>query len=123
MNGENNNKFYPKEKIFKIFKESELIPKDKYINYQNTINIIPKEDLIKSKQYLGHKLFCYINLYIGGNKFLKNEEKIKEVNKKILLWMLKNKIIEEVIIFDSFFIFNYEKIFVEEKNINIIKNL
>ena len=78
MNGEGNDKFYPIEKIYENFIKAENIQKDKFINYQNAINIIPKEDLIKSKQYLGHKLFWYINLCIEGNKFPKNDEKIKE---------------------------------------------
>ena len=78
MNGGGNDKFYPIEKMFENFIKAEYISKDKFINYQNAINVIPKEELIKSKQYLGHKLFWYINLCIEGNKFPKNEEKIKE---------------------------------------------
>ena len=129
MNGENNDKFYPIEKMFENFKKAEFIPKDKFINYQNAINLIPKEDLIKSKQYLGHKLFWYINLCIEGNKFPKNEEKIKEETreilvKKIFLWLLKNKIMDELILFDSFSYFLImTKILGDEKNVNIIKNI
>ena len=93
MNGENNDKFYPIEKMFENFKNAEYIPKEKFINYQNAINVLPKEELIKSKQYLGHKLFWYINLCIEGKKFPKNEEKIEEETRKVLvrkifLWMI-----------------------------------
>ena len=129
MNGENNNKFYPIEKIFELFKKAELMTKDKFINYQNAINVIPKEDLIKSKQYLGHKLFWYIDLCIEGNKFPKSDEKIKEEDrinlvKKIFLWLLKNKVMDELILFDSFSYFLIlTKILGEEKNCNIIKEI
>ena len=129
MNGGGNDKFYPIKKIFENFTKAENIPKDKFINYQNAINVIPKEELIKSKQYLGHKLFWYINLCIEGNKFPKNEEKIPEEErailiKKICLWMLKNKIMDELIKFDSFSYFLImTKLFGEEKNINIINKI
>ena len=129
MNGENNDKFYPIEKMFENFKIAEYIPKDRFINYQNAINVIPKEELIKSKQYLGHKLFWYINLCIEGNKFPKNEEKIKEDTRKILvkkifLWMIKNEVMEQLILFDSFSYFLImTKILGEDKNVNIIKNI
>ena len=129
MNGENNDKFYPIEKMFENFKIAEYIPKDRFINYQNAINVIPKEELIKSKQYLGHKLFWYINLCIEGNKFPENEEKIKEDTRKILvkkifLWMIKNNVMEQLILFDSFSYFLImTKILGEDKNVNIIKNI
>lgn len=106
MNGENNDKFYPINKIFEMFKNSEYIEQNKFINYQNAINTIAKEDLIKSKQYLGHKLFWYINLCIEGNIFPKNEKMAEEIRnsliKKIFLWIIKDKIMEELIKFDSF---------------------
>ena len=128
MNGENNDQFYPIDKIFQTFIKSEYIPKDKFINYQNAINSISKEDLIKSKQYLGHKLFWYINLCIEGYTFPKGEkipEKKRNILvKKIFLWLLKNKIMDELILFDSFSYFLImTKILSEEKNVNIIKEI
>ena len=126
MNGENNDKFYPIKKIFEIYKISEYIPKDKFINYQNAINSISKEELIKSKQYLGHKLFWYINLCIEGNTFPKNEKMSEEerniIIKKIFLWIIKDKIMEELIKFDSYSYFLIiTKILSEEKIIKSIE--
>ena len=126
MNGENNDKFYPIKKIFEIYKISEYIPKDKFINYQNAINSISKEKLIKSKQYLGHKLFWYINLCIEGYTFPKNEkmpeEERNDIIKKIFLWIIKDKIMEELIKFDSYSYFLIiTKILSEEKIIKSIE--
>ena len=126
MNGENNDKFYPIKKIFEIYKISEYIPKDKFINYQNAINSISKEELIKSKQYLGHKLFWYINLCIEGYTFPKNEKMSEEerniIIKKIFLWIIKDKIMEELIKFDSYSYFLIiTKILSEEKIIKSIE--
>ena len=129
MNGENNDKFYPIKKIFENYQKAEYIPKDKFISYQNAINNLSKEELYKSKQYLGHKLFWYIDLCIEGIKFPKSDEKIPEeirkaLVKKIFLWLLKNKIMDELLIFDSFSYFLIMmKILAEEKNVNIIKNI
>ena len=126
MNGENNDKFYPIKKIFEIYKISEYIPKDKFINYQNAINSISKEELIKSKQYLGHKLFWYINLCIEGYTFPKNEkmpeEERNDIIKEIFLWIIKDKIMEELIKFDSYSYFLIiTKILSEEKIIKSIE--
>ena len=126
MNGENNDKFYPINKIFEMFKNSEYIEQNKFINYQNAINTIAKEDLIKSKQYLGHKLFWYIYLCIEGNIFPKNEKMAEEIRnpliKKIFLWIIKDKIMEELIKFDSFSYFLIiTKILSEEKIIKSIE--
>ena len=129
LNGENNDKFYPIDKIFQIFKKAENIPENKFIDYQNAINVISNKDLFNSKQYLGHKLFWYINLCIEGKKFPNNEEKIKEEErqsliKRIFLWMLKNEIMDELIIFDSFSYFLILiKLLSEQKNLEIIKKI
>ena len=128
MNGENENIFYPIDKIFDLFLQAKEIPKDKFISYQNVINTLPKEEIEHSKQYLGHKLFWYINLCIEGKRFPKNdiiEENIREnLIQKIFLWLIKDKVMNELILFDSFSYFLIlRKLLTEEKNINIIKKI
>jgi len=128
MNGENEDIFYPIDKLFEIFFQAKEIPKDKFISYQNIINTLPKEEIEKSRQYLGHKLFWYINLCIDGIRFPKNEkiseEKWTPLIQKIFLWLLKNNVMKELILFDSFSYFTLlEKLLSDEKNLNIIKNI
>ena len=128
MNGEKENIFYPIDKIFDMFSQAKEIPKDKFISYQNALNTLPKEEIEKSKQYLGHKLFWYINLCIEGKRFPKNDNIEEEIRiplvQTIFLWLLKNKVMDELILFDSFSYFSIlNKILAEEKNLNIIKNL
>ena len=128
MNGEKENIFYPIDKIFDMFSQAKEIPKDKFISYQNALNTLPKEEIEKSKQYLGHKLFWYINLCIEGKRFPKNDTIEEEIRiplvQTIFLWLLKNKVMDELILFDSFSYFSIlNKILTEEKNLNIIKNL
>ena len=128
MNGEKEDIFYPIDKLFDIFLKSKEIPKDKFISYQNAINTLSKEQLEQSKQYLGHKLFWYINLCIDGVRFPKNdiipEDKREPLIQRIILWLLKNNVMNELIGFDSFSYFLIlKKLLSEEKNINIIKKM
>ena len=128
MNGEKEDIFYPIDKLFDIFLKSKEIPKDKFISYQNAINTLSKEELEQSKQYLGHKLFWYINLCIDGVRFPKNdpipEDKRDPLIQRIFLWLLKNNVMNELIAFDSFSYFLIlTKLLSEEKNINIIKKM
>ena len=128
MNGEKENIFYPIDKIFDIFSQAKEIPKDKFISYQNVLNTLPKEELEKSKQYLGHKLFWYINLCIEGKRFPNYDNIEEEIRitlvQNIFLWLLKNKVMDELILFDSFSYFSIlNKILSEEKNLKIIKNI
>ena len=128
MNEENENIFYPIDKIFEIFCQAKEIPKDKFISYQNAINTLPKEEIEKSKQYLGHKLLWYINLCIDGKRFPKNniiEEEIRApLIQKIFIWLLKNNVMNELLLFDSFSFFSIlKKLLAEEKNLNIIKKI
>ena len=128
MNGENEDIFYPIDKLFDIFCQAKEIPKDKFISYQNVINTLPKEEIEQSKQYLGHKLFWYLNLCIDGVRFPKNEKISEEIRaplvQKIFLFMIKNKIMNELIPFDSFSYFLIlKKLLSEEKNLNIIKGI
>ena len=128
MNGEKEDIFYPIDKIFDIFCQAKEIPKDKFNSYQNVINNMTKEEIEKSKQYLGHKLFWYINLCIDGIRFPKNDKISEEIRapliKKIFLWLLKNKVMNELILFDSFSYFVIlKKLLSEEKNLNLIKTI
>ena len=128
MNGEKEDIFYPIDKLFDIFLKSKEISKDKFISYQNAINTLSKEELEQSKQYLGHKLFWYINLCIDGVRFPKNdpipEDKRDPLIQRIFLWLLKNNVMNELIAFDSFSYFLIlTKLLSEEKNINIIKKM
>ena len=128
MNGEKEDMFYPIDKLFEVFCQSKEIPKDKFISYQNVVNTLPKEEYEQSKQYLGHKLFWYINLCIEGIRFPKNENVPEEIRtplvQKIFLWLLKNKVMDELINFDSFSYFLLlKKLLSDKKNLNIIKQI
>ena len=128
MNGEKEDMFYPIDKLFEVFCQSKEIPKDKFISYQNVINTLPKEEYEQSKQYLGHKLFWYINLCIEGIRFPKNENVSEEIRtplvQKIFLWLLKTKVMDELINFDSFSYFLLlKKLLSDKKNLNIIKQI
>src|SRR5690606_30824627 len=76
-------------------------------------------DLENSKQYVGHKLFWYINICLYAKKIPNNnipDSKYKPLVIKIVLWLLSDNVIGKLLNFDanSFFIIMY-KIFQDDK--------
>ena len=122
------------EKIYNLFKKGKDISKEKYNEYKNNVINNNKIDNYKIntiqeiKQYLGQKLLWYIYLCLKGKKY-PSEEKIEEniyINlvKKIFLFIIKNEILNELLIFDSCtFFYIFAEFFINENLLNIINNI
>jgi hypothetical protein len=117
-NGVDEDYFYPVKKIFEIFEKSkELKP---FTNYTESLRKnISLADLENSKQYIGHKLFWYINLCLYGKKLPNNnipESKFKPLIIKIVLWTLSESVLTKLLSFDANALFLIVfKIFQDEK--------
>ena len=128
MNGKEKDYFYCVEKIYYLFvNNTNNIFIDYNKNNNNIINIDNNNNLDNSKQYLGHKLFWYLNLcldginYPFGNKIEK--KKHSDVVLKIFYWIFQNNNIKTLINFDYISLFNiFLKFFYDENILNIIKN-
>ena len=115
------------EKLYELFKKADNVSKEQFINYKNDI-ISHKVDNKKIneihliKQYIGQKLLWFLNLCLKG-KENNTGEKIKDniyikLISKIFLWLIKDEILNELLIFESFTFFVILTDFlIHEKNI------
>ena len=128
MNEEEGNYYEGIIEIYDMYKNAKSIEEDKFISYEESLENIPISQLELSKQYIGDKLLWYINLCIEGNKFITNikieKEKYQKSIKLIFLWILKKKILDELLNFDSLSLFEIlTKLFIKEESFESIKSI
>ena len=73
MNNEEENFFYPIEKIDNVFLSAKEI---EFVSYDGCINkgTVSAEMLQDSKQYIGHKLMWYVNICLDGERYPSKEK-------------------------------------------------
>ena len=103
MNGKEENYFFPINKLFELYSNS--IPLGNF-TYYYLLKDISIQEILSSKQYIGHKLLWYLKLCITGRKFPNSEEKLnkekfKALIPKITFWMLTDKNLYELCKFDA----------------------
>ena len=121
------------EKIYELFIKANGISKEKYNEYKSDIinNKIDNKKINEIqliKQYIGQKLFWCINLCIKGKKYpsdeIMDEKTYIYLSQKILLWLLKDEILDQLLIFDSRTFFAiFSKFFLKEKLLDIINKI
>ena len=131
--------FFPIVKMYKRFDEKNYYKNENKLNNFSYINLFKEkslEDMINSKEYIGHKLLWYIDLCLLKKKFfLKkdfenenflyfiNNDNYKKFISLIYLFLLQKEIILNLIKFDSYNYFNIlSKFFIDEELKNIINN-
>ena len=128
MNDKDENYFYPIKRIYEIYSKAIYLDDKTFISYQDYLNNNSIEELEKSKQYIGHQLLWYINLCIDGKKFLTDDiildNNYKDLIKKIFLWLLNDKILTDLMNFDSFSLFIiFQRLFNEYSPFESIKSI
>ena len=125
MNGKEQNYFYPIEKLNEIYQKS--TPFKNFTEYHLLENVTI-EEVLSSKQYIGHKILWYLKLCLSERKFPNIEEKMdeklfKELIPKIVIWMLSEKNLYEFCKFDpeNYFMI-LKNIFSIEKLLSILKD-
>ncbi len=124
MNGKEQNYFLPIEKLFNLYSKSK--PLENFTSYY-LLKDISINEILSSKQYIGHKLLWYIKLCISGRKFPNleikiEEEKFNELIPEIIFWMINEDNLRELCIFDpkDFFLI-LKNIFLIPKFYNILE--
>ena len=136
-----NDFFKPIECLFELF-ESKLLNEKKEIGEnKNNIEKIKKEyyklitehdmkyyydKTLSCNDYIGHKLFWYINKCLSKEEFPKGnflpKEDFEITCKKILLFLTTDKVMKSLLQFDSFSYFNIlTKLFIEPKLYRILE--
>ena len=126
MNSPDNEYFEPILKIYNMYLNAKEIEKDKFISYENILQKIPNSELEICKQYIGDKLLWYINLCIDGKKFISDDfielDQYEILIQMIFLWLLKQEILDQFLIFDSLSLFSIlVKLFSQDVTLKIIK--
>ena len=103
MNGKYEDYFEPIKLMYEHFITSNELPN--FINYNQALKTNKIVDILKSKQYYGHKILWYIKLCLTGRKFPNNEEKMKiELFNKLIpnitYWLIQEKILNSFLSFD-----------------------
>ena len=119
MNGKEQNYYYPLQKLYELYNKAN--PIKKFTEYY-LLEDISIEEVLASKQYIGHKILWYLKWCLTGRKFPNNEEKMdeklfKQLIPKIIIWMLEEKNLYEFCKFDP------KNYFMILKNIFSIKKL
>ena len=104
-NGAEPDYFEPVVFIYNKYKSSAEIPD--FVSYQKLLKakkLSSLEEIKSSKQYLGHKLFWYIEKTLAGTKypyFIKYADKEKNLKaiRKIAYWLLSDEILNDLILF------------------------
>ena len=120
------NCFKPIEIMYDMYVNAILI--SNLDSYNDCLNLVEVNVLEKSKQYVYHKLFWYINLILDQKKFPLNNpidnKQYELLLPQILLWLLHDKHITNFIEFDSFTVLTVmARFFTEVKIFNIIKSI
>ena len=125
VNGENPDYLKPILLLYDLYK------KGKKLNFNTYEKIIEEkniEEIKESKEYIGHKIFWYIQKCFIKRKYpyFIDNMKEKEYNKYIIdliLWLMEENVMKDLIEINSEFYFDILKqIFYNENNLNIIKN-
>ena len=126
VNGENPDYFQPVLLLYEKFEQSKEL---NFFSYEKIIEKNSIEEIKKSKEYNGHKLFWYIIKSFTKRKypyFINNMEQ-NEYNKYIInltFWLMKPNIMNNLFVFDSKLYFDViDKIFFEQNNLNILNSL
>ena len=109
MNGDKEDYFEPIKIMYQYF--CSLPDLKDFINYNQSLKKYNLSDILKSKQYYGHKILWYIKLCLTGRKFPNTEEKMKQelFNKlipDITYWLLEEKVMNSFLYFDCKNYFN-----------------
>ena len=131
MNGDNEDYFYPLEKMFDYFNlrsvpalKALINEETNDIDYSKALKkkmITPKE-VLNCKEFNGHKILWYIRWCLTGKKFPDSQKKMDKnlfeaLVPKMTYWLLNPKIIEEFLKFDP------KNYFMIHKNIFSIEDL
>lgn len=87
----------------------------------NTMKKVSHEIFENSKEYLGHKLFWYINLCLDEKKWPDTEITIKDHKfstflVEVFLWLISDKVLTSLVTFDSYtYFYILTKFFTENK--------
>ena len=119
-NGPEKDYFEPVLFIYNLYKVSSEIPD--FVSYEKLLKakkLSSIEEIKSSKQYLGHKLFWYIQKTLDGRiypNFIKFAEKEKNYQaiRKITYWLLSDEILNDLLFFYpkefiDFFIYIFSK--------------
>ena len=126
VNGKNPDYFKPVLLLYEKYEKSEKL---NYISYEKIIEKKSIEEIRESKEYKGHKVFWYIYKSFTKRKFpyFINNMEDKYYNNYIIdliFWLMKENIMKNLIELNSEIYFEIlNKIFNEQKNLNIIKSL
>ena len=126
VNGENPDYFKPVLLLYEKYEKSEKL---NFFSYEKIIEKNNVEEIKESKEYKGHKLFWYINKSFTKRKypyFIYNMEETDYNNyiNDLIFWLMKGNIMKNLIEFNSELYFDVlNKIFNDQKNLNIIKSL
>ena len=126
VNGENPDYFKPVLLLYEKYEKSEKL---NFFSYEKIIEKNNLEEIKESKEYKGHKLFWYINKSFTKRKypyFIYNMEETDYNNyiSDLIFWLMKGNIMKNLIEFNSELYFDVlNKIFNDQKNLNIIKSL
>lgn len=113
------NYFKPIEYLFSFF-----MNKEPNLNYTSFIMTkdedLYSDDIIKSKQYFGHRLLWYCSFCLNGDKYpdkiLFEKELYNDIVIKIYLWMISEIALKELLAFDSFSFFEvFSRFYLEEE--------
>ena len=118
-------------KLYESFNKANNMTRVEYEEYKNIIiskKIEPKNEIIKSKQYLGQKLLWLINLCLRGKKYPKvdliKNNIYENLVQNIFLWLTNDEIIINLLNFDSFtFFYVYSNFYTEPNILSIIKRI
>lgn len=112
------NYFKPIEYLFSFFMNKE--PNLKYTTFIMTKDEdLYSDDIIKSKQYFGHRLLWYCSFCLNGDKYPDKipfeKELYNDIVIKIYLWMISEIALRELLSFDSFSFFEvFSRFYLEE---------
>ena len=130
-------KYYEKDifslivKLYDLFNKSNNSPKNEFEEFKDDIiskNIKNMNETLETRQYLGQKLFWFINLTLNGKKYPKEEfirnDIFENLIQNLFLWITKDEILTELLSFDSYtFFIIYSKFYTENKLLSIIQKI
>ena len=118
-------------KLYDLFHKSNNSPKNEFEEFRDAIiskKIENIDETLKTRQYLGQKLFWLINLTLNGKKYPKEAIIKKDVFENLIqnlfLWITKDEILTELLSFDSYtFFIIYSNFYDDDKLLSIIKKI
>ena len=118
-------------KLYDLFHKSNNSPKNEFEEFRDAIiskKIENIDETLKTRQYLGQKLFWLINLTLNGKKYPKEAIIKKDIFENLIqnlfLWITKDEILTELLSFDSYtFFIIYSNFYDDDKLLSIIKKI